>query len=59
VVETFISTTMNGRVHQNLHQNLHDWEKFEKFAVNANVPDQELSSRNAQNRRWKGFIIAS
>jgi hypothetical protein len=38
VVETFISTTMNGKVHENLHQNLHDWKKFEKFPVNANLP---------------------
>ena len=57
MVETFISTTMNGKVHENLHQNLHDWENFEKFAMNANVPGQELSSRNAQNRRWKGSSL--
>jgi hypothetical protein len=57
-VETFISTTMNGKVHQSLNQNLHDWKKCEKFAVNANVPGQELFISKRTKPQVEGFIIA-
>jgi hypothetical protein len=58
VVETFISTTMNGKVHQNLHQTLHDWKNLEKFAVKANVPVKRLSISMTYKPQVGGFMIA-
>jgi hypothetical protein len=42
MVVEFMSITMKGGVHENLHQTLHDCEKFEKSAMSANLPGQEL-----------------
>jgi hypothetical protein len=53
-VETFISTTMNGKVHQNLH----DWKKFEKFAVSANGPGQVPFISKRTKPQMEGFMIA-
>jgi hypothetical protein len=54
MVGTFISTTMNGEVHQTLH----GWKKFEKSAMNAKAPGREsIDLDNAQNRRSMGSSI--
>jgi hypothetical protein len=60
MVGGFMPITMKVGVHENLHQTLHDWKKFEKSAMSANLPGQELVDLdNAQNRRSGGSSIRS
>jgi hypothetical protein len=60
MVGGFMSITMKGEVHENLHQTLHDCKKFEKSAMNANLPGQELFDLgNAQIRSSGGSSIRS